>query len=116
VISDRIGDASSLTGLLLVLVTLFTSEQSRSLEAARQREGGAPAGSRSRIRTLAVALGVVTGISILALSPLVIDIASECCVGPWDPVRPVFVLVWILLFPLIGWQVSIARGAHRLSN
>lgn len=114
--ADRVSDAASLTGLLLVLVTLFTSEQARSLDNERRRLGGAEAGSRKRIRTLALALAAVTLLCILALAPLVAQIIKECCSGAWNPVRALFLLVWVLLFPLIIWQLSIAKGASSLSG
>ena len=112
----RIGDASSLIGLLLVLVTLFTSEQARALETERHRPGGAAPGARKRIRALAVALAAVTSASIGALAPVIVDVVGTCCEGPWDPVRAVFALIWTLLFPLTAWQVAIALGANRLSG
>jgi hypothetical protein len=115
-ISERIGQASTLLGLLLVLVTLFTSEQARSLDAERRREGGASQGARKRIIAICVALSAVTVASFLVLAPLVWDIANALVDGHADSLQGVFCLVWLLLVPLGGWQISIAIGARRIGG
>jgi hypothetical protein len=113
-ITERIGQASSLVGLLLVLVTLFTSEQARALETERRREGGATPGGRRRIMAISLALGVVTLASLTALSPIVWQVVGAWTTRQGDALHVVFALVWLLLIPLCGWQFSIALGARRL--
>src|SRR5919106_2048978 len=99
-IDDRIGEASSLIGLLLVLVTIFTSEQARALETERRREGGAMPGTRRRIITISLALVMVTLVALLVLTPLVWEAIRTWGAGSGDAVQIVFVLVWMLLVPL----------------
>lgn len=111
---DRVSSASTLVGLLLVLVTLFTSEQARSLEVEEHRTGGAQPGSYRRIALTAVALALVTLTSLLSLSTLVWDVLRLCCGSGWDSTLAVFLLVWVLLIPLCVWQVSVGRRAWRL--
>jgi O-antigen/teichoic acid export membrane protein len=111
---DRVSSASTLLGLLLVLVTLFTSEQARSLEVEQHRAGGAQAGSYKRIALTTSGLALVTLASLISLSSLAWDILRLCCGQDWDPALAVFLLVWLLLIPLAVWQVSVARRAWKL--
>lgn len=111
---DRVSSASTLVGLLLVLVTLFTSEQARSLEVEEHRTGGAQPGSYRRIALTAVGLALVTLASLLSLCTLVWDVLRLCCGSGWDSTLAVFVLVWVLLIPLCMWQVSVGRRAWKL--
>jgi hypothetical protein len=115
-VNERIGQASALIGLLLVLVTLFTSEQARALEAELRREGGATGGAKRRIIAISLSLAGVTGAALFALGPLVWDVVRAWFEGEGDPLQMVFALVWFLLVPLIGWQLSVALGAHRLTG
>jgi hypothetical protein len=113
-VTERIGQASSLVGLLLVLITLFTSEQARALDAERRREGGATRGARSRIIAISLSLGMVTAAAVVALFPIVWEVVRAWMGRRGDPLHVVFALVWLLLIPLCGWQVSIALSARRL--
>jgi hypothetical protein len=115
-VTDRIGQASSLVGLLLVLVTVFTSEQARALEAERQREGGATPGARRRIMAISLSLVAVTVAALLALVPLLLDVVRAWMAGHRNPLHIVFALVWLLLAPLSGWQLSIALAARRIGS
>lgn len=114
-ILQRIGDASGLVGLLLVLVTLFTAEQARSLDAERARLGGASPSARSRILVLSIALVLVTAASFAALIPLAGNVVDTWGTKSWDPVFIVFLLVWLMLIPLGVWQIFIASRAAKLA-
>lgn len=115
-VNERIGQASGLIGLLPVLVTLFTSEQARALEAERRREGGATPQAKRRIMVISLSLAGVTVAALFALSPLVWDVLGAWGEGEGDPLQIVFALVWLLLVPLTVWQLSIALGARRLGG
>lgn len=115
-INDRIAQASTLVGLLLVLVTLFTSEQARSLEVERRRQGGASPEARKRIMVISLCLAAVTVLSFVSLAPLVWDISNAWVDGHGNSLQAVFGLVWLLLAPLGTWQLSIAFSAFRLSR
>jgi len=110
---DKVGGASTLLGLLLVLVTLFTSEQSRSLDAETERSGGGRSKTYRRIGIMATCLAIITGAALLSLFPIASEIIDTCCHGAWEPTFAVFLLVWLLLVPLMGWQIAIARSAFR---
>lgn len=106
-LSQQVGDAAGLLGLLLALNTLFTAEQARRLEDERGREGGARKGAVSATRWLTAALAAITAASLVMLSPLVADIADTVGDDDWEPVLGVFVLTWVLLVGLFAWQVVI---------
>jgi hypothetical protein len=111
---ERVSSASTLLGLLLVLVTLFTSEQARSLDAEENRTGGGRRGAYRRITLTTTALAAVTSLSVFSLAGLAYDVVRLCCGNGWDSSLAVFVLVFVLLLPLAGWQFHLARAAWRL--
>jgi hypothetical protein len=113
-ISERVGSASTLVGLLLILVTLFTSEQARSLDAERSHEGGPRTGICRRITIITAALAAVTILAFASLSGLAYDVVRSCCGASWDASLAVFVLVFLLLIPLAGWQLTLAWVSYRL--
>jgi hypothetical protein len=116
ILTERIGQASGLIGLLLALVTLFTSEQSRALDAERRRVGGSTRGARRRIVAICTSLAVLTLAALFALAPLVLDVCRALVEGEGDPLLIVFALVWLLLVPLVVWQLAIVLGAGRLGR
>jgi len=110
-IEGAIGSVASLLGLLLALITLFTSELARRLADERTRTGGSRGSTMRIIRNSAWALLTVTSASAIILAPLLIDAVSTCCGGSYSPILWAFVLVWLLLVPLVVWQWSVARSA-----
>lgn len=111
-LTDQVGDAASLLGLLLALDTLFTSEQARRLDEELAREGG-PRGSRRRtILWTSIGLGVLTSSALLFLLPLVQDVLETVGDPTWEPVLGVFLLTYVLLFALMGWQLRLAQRAR----
>ncbi len=107
-LSDQVGQAANLVGLLLALVTLFTSEQARRLADERTREGGARHSRLTSIRYASVGLGAVTVTSLGLLGPLVFDVVKAIGGDDWQPVLGVFALVYLLLVALLCWQVTLA--------
>lgn len=105
---DQVEAAASLLGLLLALVTLFTSEQAKRLEDERSLEGGARRNRMSSIRYSCIGLGVVTFGSVALLGPLVIDVVKAVGGDEWQPVLGVFALAYLLLCALLFWQVALA--------
>lgn len=112
-LSDQVGQASNLLGLLLALDTLFTASQAQSLAAERGREGGARTTRLRTIRASSIGLTVVTVAGILSLSPLFVDVLGAIGGKGWTPVLGVFDLTWLLLVSLAVWQVMIARSTGR---
>lgn len=104
-LSDQVAQAANLLGLLLALVTLFTSEQAKRLADERARQGGARASRLRSIRLSASGLGVVTGGSLVLLAPLVLDVVRAVGTDEWQPVLGVFCLAYLLLGALLCWQV-----------
>ena len=60
---ERVSNASTLLGLLLVLVTLFTSERARCLDAEENWIGRGRGGAYRRIALTTTALATVTATS-----------------------------------------------------
>ncbi|MEA2633421.1 MAG: hypothetical protein QOH92_188 [Chloroflexota bacterium] len=106
-LSDQVGQASNLVGLLLVLVTLFTSEQARRLAEERSRTGGPNRSTLQLTLWLSIGLALVTIASIAALEPIVSSVLGTIGTNRFGPVFAVFVLVWALLFALGAWQISL---------
>lgn len=109
-VQDEIAQISSLLGLFLALVALFTAEQARRLERERLRVGGMEPRATRHVRLLALALAGVTGLASLALLPTVVKTFQDCCLG--RPIYLVFDLTWLLLAGLVVWQVAIALRAR----
>jgi hypothetical protein len=107
----QVESASNLTGVLLVLVALFTTEQSRRLEGQRSRKGGSESETMQSIKWIARALMGLTALAFVALAPLAWEALQSCCSGSWNPAFWIFELVWLLLVPLAAWQWRIAKKA-----
>ena len=112
-LADQVGQASNLVGLLLVLLTLFTSEQTRRLAEERKSTGGADPKVLAQIRWLSVGLALVTVASIAVLFPVVRSVIAAIGTSAFTPVLAIFALVWTLLIALIVWQLSIAITSHK---
>ena len=107
-VADQVAQAANLLGLLLALVTLFTSEQARRLADERVREGGARRSRLKSIRYSCLGLGAATLASVGFLGPLVVDVVATVGDDHWQPVFGVFVLVYVLLGALLCWQIVLA--------
>lgn len=111
-IAEQVAEAANLVGLMLALVTLFTSEQGRRLADERARRGG-PRPSRLRsVRLVCLALGAVTLAALGALAPLVLDVLRALGGDEWEPVLAVFVLTYLLLGALLAWQAVLAARSR----
>jgi hypothetical protein len=111
---DQIGQAADLVGLLLALITLFTSDRADRLREERGAEGGP---KRQRVRAIlgaAVGLASVTLVAVISLLSLAHKGIDALFDGSAGPVVSVFLLVWVLLIALVVWQVLIVTGAIRL--
>ncbi len=109
-LNGRVGDFAALVGLVLVLVTLFTSQRD-----SRLKELSAAAPTNRELTTevwLNRVLAVFTALLFLAGLPLVLDcIKSLHPLSDSGPLRVAFTMVWLLLIALIGWQCSLAHAA-----
>jgi hypothetical protein len=104
-VADEVGQAANLLGLLLVLLTLFTSEQARRLGEERTRAGGARRTNLRVIVWISIGLSLVSASSIVALSPIVGDVLGTVGTTGFRPLFLVFALVWLLLIALAAWQI-----------
>ncbi len=112
--SQQVAGASSVLGLLLAMVALFTAALSGTLQSELTREGGPHPGAWRRIMGLALALAAVSVASLASLVSTVRAVIDAHGTSAWEPAFWVFLLVYLLLVPLCIWQVSIAAGAFRL--
>jgi len=113
-LNERIGDFGGLVGLVLALLTLLTANRAASLAELRK---AARIDSPAALREMwfDALLAVVTCLLLLAGLPLWIDAVRDLHpLRAEGPLRSVFVLTWVLLLPLIGWQVMLARSARDL--
>lgn len=112
-VGDQVGAAASLVGVLLALVTLFTSAQSASFQAQQTRSGGANSRVLARVVLISAALFLITVVSFLSLRPLAFAVWHARGTRAWESFFPVFLWVWILLVFLAGWQLALAVHAGR---
>lgn len=115
-IQDQVSATTGGIGIVLVLISLFTSEQARRNDTERARMGGPRRDTSRTTYLLSIGLAVTTLVALMVLAPLVIKILRSCCSGAWLPADAIFLLLWVLLLPLPLWQVSIAREARRLAG
>ena len=109
----QISDIASLMGLLLALVTLFTSELQRRFQEESTHVGGSRRSVRVQIGATALVLAVTTIGAIVASSPLIRPAIERFGSPEWQPAFGVFVLVIGLLLGLVVWQLGIVIAALR---
>jgi len=112
--SQQVADASSVLGLLLAIVALFTVALSSTLQSESTRQGGPHRGAWRRIMGLALALAVISAATLASLTAVVRVVLDAHGTSAWQPAFWVFLLVYLLLLPLCAWQVVIAVGALRM--
>lgn len=116
VLSKEVGDAGALLGLVLAIVTLFTSEQARRLEAELAKVSFESARQRE-IRWVTSAVLLATAAAIFGLAPLARRAISTSGGNEIEPVLWIFVIAWFLLGGLLIWQASIvARCASTVEK
>jgi hypothetical protein len=110
-LSNEIGDFGGLVGLLLALATLLTANRAAALAALRNAANFTP-GDKWREAALSSGLATVSTLVFLGGLPLAVRAAAHLHpLAHGGPLRSVFVLSWVLLAALLGWQLSLARGA-----
>ena len=111
-VREEVGDAAGLLGLLLVLVILFTAEQSRRYDIEQDRKGEV---SRWRLRFVAgisTLLALVTVAALIALWPLQWD-AFDVWTSDFEAILFLFSMAWALLLLLAAWQIALVVWAIR---
>lgn len=110
-LNERIAGFAALVGLVLVLVTLFTSQRSSHIAELRK---GTPAKRdwTTEIWLSAVVAIFTFGVFLTGLPLLVDSIRHLDLTGDSGPLRGAFILVWLLLIVLIVWQISLGCAAR----
>jgi hypothetical protein len=114
-LTHQISDFGALVGLLLALATLLTANRATAVTALYKR---ADLTSSAKLREVALnaLLGTVTLLVWLAGLPLAVDAATNLRpLAHGGPLRSVFVLTWVLLLGLIGWQATLTAKAARVT-
>lgn len=113
-LANEIAAFGTLVGLLLALAALLTANRASALTDLK---GAATFKGKDKWREfwLDVLLGVVTLLVWLGGLPLAIRAGLHLDpLGSGGPLRSVFLLTWILLLGLIGWQASLAVQVFKL--
>jgi hypothetical protein len=112
-LNQRIVDYSTLVALVLVLITLFTSARAEALRSLLA--GGATKPEATVEARLDLGLAAATCVLAATGVPLWLDALKA--LDPFSdtgPLRGGFVVVWLLLVPLIVWQVHLCVSAYDL--
>jgi hypothetical protein len=113
-LSDEIGAFGSLVGLLLALVTLLTANRASVVGELRK---AADLGRFDKVREVLLdsLLAAITGIVFASGLPLALRAVDGLHpLAHGGPLRSVFVLTWVLLLGLVGWQISLTIAALKL--
>ena len=114
-LDGEIADFGGLVGLLLALATLLTANRAAAL-ATLETATDLSQDDKGREVVLDLALAVLTGLVFLAGLPLAVRAARGLHpLAHGGPLRGVFVLAWVLLLALIGWQLSLANAVSKLT-
>lgn len=106
-----VANISSSLGILLLLITLFISALSASLDAQNLRQGGSNRRECWGIMLLSSALVLVTTLTMYFLWPAIHDVLKAHGTSDWKNSFRLFILVYLLLMPLWFWEVQIGYGA-----
>jgi hypothetical protein len=112
-LDDVIGAFGALAGLILALITLFTSARDASVRALE--EGTLTAEKRKHLSSEAnICLGLLltTVLFVAAGAPLWIRTCTHWSWSTDHSVRWIFLIVWPLLVPLAIWQANIRSRAR----
>jgi hypothetical protein len=112
-LDGAVNDFGALVGLILTLITLFTSLRDSEVRALESGAKTTEAVARLRSEVwLNGGLFVVTVALFATGLPLYVRVAGHFSTSSDHSVRWAFLIVWPLLLPLAVWQLRIARRAH----
>jgi hypothetical protein len=103
-LEERIRAFAALVSLLLVLLTLFTAQRATAID---RLWGPADHLHPLRETLLSLALAVTTIIVFILGLRLWVDAADHFSLWARRPVISAYVATWLLLVPLIVWQLSL---------
>lgn len=113
-IADRIKSFADLLGVVLVFLTLFTSQRQEALRAlALSRNARKPDVTRELLVT--GVLGALSFLTLLGGAQLFGHaVAHLRPLGEQGPTRSLFSIIWLLLLGLVVWQAAIFVDGLRL--
>jgi sterol desaturase/sphingolipid hydroxylase (fatty acid hydroxylase superfamily) len=115
-LDGRITDYATLVALVLVLLTLFTSQRANTLTAL-ERDTEVTQKQSFQEMVLDGVLGLVTLVLFATGLPLLWDaVTSYHPTGHSGPLRGGFTITWLLLIALVVWQVLLFRRAKTLQD
>jgi hypothetical protein len=115
-LNEEIGDFGGLVGLLLALATLLTANRASAL-AELKKATDITSSAKAREIVLDASLGIVTALVWLGGLPLAIRAGRHLHpLAHGGPLQSVFVLAWVLLLGLVGWQASLTVNACKLER
>lgn len=110
----RITDFASLTGLVLVLLTLFTGQRATTLRELAISPKAKKVEAKQEM-VLDAVLAIATGLLFLAGLPVFVETVEHLhSLAFSGPLRGAFLITWLLLPGLIVWQVVLFRRAEKL--
>lgn len=113
-LDTQITDYATLIALVLVLLTLFTSQRANRLEAVTNDPDRTEGQATNEIWLDGV-LAAVTALLFATGLPLLVESIEDLHpLGDSGPLRGGFTITWLLLVALIIWQVQLWRGARQL--
>ena len=115
-LDERITDYSTLVALVLVLVTLFTTQRANRLAEIDKDTNRKKAEATQEV-WLDGAMVLVTTLLFASGLPLVLDsIKSFHATGTSGPLRGGFTITWLLVAVLIIWQATLWCRARQLRS
>ena len=115
-LDERITDYSTLVALVLVLVTLFTTQRANRLAEIDKDTNRKKAEATQEV-WLDGAMVLVTTLLFASGLPLVLDsIQSFHATGNSGPLRGGFTITWLLVAILIIWQATLWCRARQLRS
>ena len=113
-IDKHIEDAALLGSLALIILPIFTTTRETALIALGDSAKGTESDGRRQKRVI-WGLVAFTAVVFLAGLPLWVEAITNLSPFSADEVaRSLFVVTWLLLLLVIGWQVSLACKARKM--
>lgn len=110
-IATTVSDTLTALGILLLLVTVFTTFLSAALKS--QNNSGNTLSYKQCLLTLtfALCLVIVSILSLVLIFPTFHEVWAVHGKTDWQNSFYLFLLIYILLIPLLFWQIQIGVGA-----
>jgi hypothetical protein len=112
-LGDRITDFATLVALVLVLLTLFTSQRATKLGVLNRPDTKLAEAWQEVF--LDTSIAIVTMILFATGLPLAFEAVEKLHpLSDSGPLQGAFAITWLMLIGLLAWQVALAVGAWKL--